>query len=79
MLALTALLAPPTAAQSVTYNCPNVQIVGGGYVPEVIFNQTQQGLAYVRTDVGGTYRWNATTNAWVSLLDGANTWQIKAS
>ena len=39
------------------YHWRNVEIVGGGYVPGVVFNQTEPGLAYARTDIGGAYRW----------------------
>jgi len=78
LTALPALLAVPAAAQSVSYNWHNVQIGGGGYVPAVIFNGTQPGLMYVRTDIGGAYRWNATTRAWLPLLDGIgwNDWDL---
>lgn len=34
----------------------NVVIGGGGFIPGLIFNPSQKGLAYLRTDVGGLYR-----------------------
>src|SRR6478672_5374502 len=42
---------------------------GGGYIPNIIFNPSQRNLIYVRTDIGGAYRWNPTTNLWVPLMD----------
>ncbi len=42
---------------------------GGGFVPNIIFNQKQKDLIYARTDIGGAYRWNPTTSTWTQLLD----------
>src|SRR6185295_9436501 len=60
------------------YNWRNVEIVGGGYVPGIIFNQTEPGLVYARTDIGGAYRLNKHTNRWVPLLDsiGWDDWNL---
>ena len=47
-------LASPASAQGYTWK--NVQIVGGGFVPGIVFNQTEPNLVYARTDIGGAYR-----------------------
>ena len=56
---LVTLLAPLAAAQGYTWR--NVEIVGGGFVPGIIFNPTERDLIYARTDIGGAYRWNQAT------------------
>lgn len=61
--------APASAAAADPYNWKNVQIAGGGYVPGIIFNQTERNLIYARTDIGGAYRWNESTQHWIPLLD----------
>lgn len=42
---------------------------GGGFVPGIIFNESEPNLIYARTDIGGAYRWNPANNSWVQLLD----------
>lgn len=64
------------AVSSQTYTWNNVKIGGGGgFVPNIIFNPSEQGLAYARTDIGGAYKLNA-DDSWTPLLDFANdtTW-----
>src|SRR5580700_1329891 len=58
------------------YRWRNVEIVGGGYVPGVVFNESEPGLVYARTDIGGAYRWEPRSNRWQPLLDwvGADDW-----
>ena len=63
-----AAAATPTATAD-PYTWRNVQIGGGGFVPGIIFNQTQPNLIYARTDIGGAYRWNQSTGRWIPLLD----------
>ncbi|HEX5400975.1 MAG TPA: cellulose binding domain-containing protein, partial [Pseudonocardiaceae bacterium] len=59
-----------------TYTWQNVAIGGGGFIPGIIFNQTQPNLVFARTDIGGAYRWNQTTSSWTPLLDwvGQSNW-----
>lgn len=42
---------------------------GGGFVPGIIFNQTEPNLIYARTDIGGAYRWNEADKSWIPLTD----------
>lgn len=58
-----------SAQNSAGYQWDNLAIGGGGFVSAVIPSKTEQNLVYARTDVGGAYRWNATTSRWESLMD----------
>ncbi|MGY0539903.1 carbohydrate-binding protein [Nocardioides sp. YJ-D4] len=61
--------AQPQAAASGPYRWKNAQVVGGGYVTGLVFNQREKGLLYARTDMGGAYRWNAAAERWIPLTD----------
>lgn len=56
----------------VPYHWSNVAIVGGGYVPAILFHPTKQGLVFARTDIGGAYRRDPATKVWVPIMDGIN-------
>ncbi|RSD07878.1 xyloglucanase [Amycolatopsis eburnea] len=61
--------APAAPAAPASYTWRNAEIGGGGFVPGIVFNQTEPGLVYARTDIGGAYRWNPSTGRWLPLLD----------
>jgi xyloglucan-specific exo-beta-1,4-glucanase len=73
-----ALCCAALTAHAQAYTWRNVEIVGGGYVPAVIFNESEPNLIYARTDIGGAYRWNPTTQRWIPLLDwiGFDDWNL---
>ncbi|KZV99052.1 CEL6 protein [Exidia glandulosa HHB12029] len=77
-------LSPVLAAVSQqAYTWKNVKIGGGGgFIPGIIFNPSEKGLAYARTDIGGAYKLNA-DDTWSPLLDWAddarwNYWGVDA-
>ncbi|WP_294257412.1 hypothetical protein [uncultured Sphingomonas sp.] len=73
MFAALAILAAPLPAVSqprAPYRWTNVTVGGGGYAPGIVFSPAEPGLAYLRTDMGGAYRWDSAASRWVPLQDG---------
>jgi xyloglucan-specific exo-beta-1,4-glucanase len=70
-LALLLLLNPLRAAALPfqPYTWKNVAIVAGGFMPGIEFNPARAGLAYIRADMGGAYRWDSDQKIWIPLLD----------
>ena len=65
-----ALLQRSVSGQSSTpYAWHSVPINGGGFVSGIITHPTQRNLIYARTDVGGVFRWDETTNTWNPITD----------
>jgi len=82
LLALPLLTAPAASAASSAaagaagsagagdgYVWHNVTVGAGGFITGVVYNPSQPNLAYLRTDIGGLYRWNAAARSWTPLLD----------
>jgi hypothetical protein len=57
--------APPQAS----YRWRDVVIGGGGFTPGIVFSRAERDLVYLRTDIGGAYRWDATRQRWLPLQD----------
>ncbi|WP_223829921.1 cellulase family glycosylhydrolase [Paenibacillus arenilitoris] len=55
--------------KSQAYDWGRVKIVGGGFIPGIIFNEKEKDLIYARTDMGGAYRWDPATKTWIQLLE----------
>ncbi|KAG8736385.1 hypothetical protein FRC10_009388 [Ceratobasidium sp. 414] len=75
-IAFASLRLAQAAPSAQAYKWNNVKIGGGGgFVPGIVFNTKEKGLAYARTDIGGLYKLNA-DDTWTSLLDFADstTW-----
>jgi xyloglucan-specific exo-beta-1,4-glucanase len=73
-------LAPQAAALSyqphVVLGQKTVAIGGGGSVTGIYFHPRQPDLLYIRTDVGGFYRWQAATQTWLPLTDSVGRQQL---
>ena len=50
-------------------NWANIKFGGGGYVPGLIFHQTEPNVLYARTDVAGAYRWDSANTKWIPITD----------
>ena len=54
--------------RELSYQYKNLPIPGGGYVTGFIFHKKKKGLLYLRTDIGGTYRFDPEHQRWCSLI-----------
>lgn len=51
------------------YRWRNVKVGGGGYVTGLVIHPKVPDQIYLRTDVGGIYKWDVSRNAWTALTD----------
>src|ERR1035437_3700833 len=60
------------------YRWKNVKIVAGWFITGIIPHPTSPGIAYVRTDIGGAYRFDAFSKKWTPLTDlfNQNDWNL---
>lgn len=54
--------------KQVSYKYKNLPIPGGGYVTGFVYHRYQKDVLYARTDIGGTYRYDAEKKRWESLI-----------
>jgi photosystem II stability/assembly factor-like uncharacterized protein len=67
---MTMLLATASArAAQQTYLWRSVKVGAGGFVPGIVFSQVEKGLVYLRSDMGGCYRWDDSQKQWIPLQD----------
>jgi xyloglucan-specific exo-beta-1,4-glucanase len=66
---LFSMLPAQLGAAAQTYRWGNLPMGGGGFVSAIVPSKTEPDLVYVRTDVGGAYRWDETNRQWIPLLD----------
>jgi xyloglucan-specific exo-beta-1,4-glucanase len=53
----------------VPYIWRSVKVGGGGFIPGIVFSHVERGLAYLRSDMGGAYRWDAAQKTWIPMHD----------
>ena len=55
--------------KQIPYEYKNAPIPGGGYVTGFLFDKKRRDVLFCRTDIGGTYRYDAKLDCWKSLID----------
>jgi photosystem II stability/assembly factor-like uncharacterized protein len=69
-IAICCCLAPAAAGDTApAYTWKTVKVGGGGYIPGLIFSPVEKGLAYLRSDMGGIYRWDDKAKTWIPTQD----------
>ncbi|MEU1316528.1 WD40/YVTN/BNR-like repeat-containing protein [Streptomyces tibetensis] len=60
------------------YRWRNVVQGGTGFITGMLFHPSVRGLAYLRTDIGGAYRWDDRAERWIPLTDhlGWDDWNL---
>jgi len=68
ILCMSSTCVAATPASS-SYNFQNVTFIAGGFITGFVAHSAERGLYYVRTDIGGAYRWDNTIKRWSPLQD----------
>lgn len=55
-------------SEQADYDWGHAKLGPGGFVTGVLFHPMEEDLIYARTDVGGMYRWEASTETWKQLM-----------
>ncbi|MCM1193510.1 MAG: endoglucanase [Butyrivibrio sp.] len=54
--------------RQIPYQYRNLPIPGGGYVTGFLYSEREKDVLYIRTDIGGAYRFDSGEQRWVSLI-----------
>ena len=65
---IIAILFVANLTSQTSYTWDNVIVGGGGYVTGVLVHPQEPNLRYIRTDIGGMFRWNESDKRWVQLF-----------
>lgn len=71
-MALVGGMSVPAAVQAQSaspYVWKSVRVGAGGFIPGIVFSRVERGLAYLRSDMGGAYRWDDKQKTWIPLHD----------
>lgn len=52
------------------YLWQNVAVGGAGFVTGIVIHPKDPSTIYIRTDVGGAYRWHGAEERWIPLMEG---------
>ncbi|HEX8465908.1 MAG TPA: xyloglucanase, partial [Abditibacterium sp.] len=62
-------LTVPAVGNIAPYTWKSVRVGGGGFIPGIVFSRAERNLAYLRSDMGGAYRWDNALQTWIPLHD----------
>jgi photosystem II stability/assembly factor-like uncharacterized protein len=68
-LSAAAVAQTPAPVPHTPYHFRNVTIVAGGFISGILPSPSVRGLMYLRTDIGGAYRWDSAAQQWIPLTD----------
>ncbi|MCE5300010.1 MAG: hypothetical protein LLG37_03930 [Spirochaetia bacterium] len=54
----------------------SVVVPAGGAIQDTVFSRAEQGLIYIRTDMGGAYRKDNNNSEWIPLTDWIDDWNL---
>lgn len=62
--------------KEIAYRYGNLPIPGGGYVTGFLFHPEKEDILYIRTDIGGSYRFDYCSQKWHSLTESVNMYDL---